>query len=180
MKKRGRKRNYGREEEFIRLYNSGMTMEEIADLHGISRQAVSQVLIRSGAVLAKRKTLGQIKKEEIEARLLKKRGMPDARYKELYRLGAVGKFWAQRKQAEVRGVDFEMNFAEWWNVWEKSGKWELRGRGVGQYVMARFGDVGPYRTDNVHIILASQNHVDCWEYRRNARSKLVDIPQVCD
>lgn len=60
--------------------------------------------------------------------------------------------------AKSRGIPWEFEFYEWLAVWTESGKWEQRGRRMGQYVMARFGDVGPYSVDNVKIILSSENH----------------------
>lgn len=62
-----------------------------------------------------------------------------------------------RGHARKRGVPFLMTFKEWWSIWNVSGKWSLRGQRKGQYVMARFGDQGPYAVGNVHIITCSEN-----------------------
>lgn len=66
-------------------------------------------------------------------------------------------FTLQRKSARERGVAWEMTFEEWLAVWVESGKWEQRGRKKGQYVMARHGDVGPYKVGNVSIVTTEQN-----------------------
>lgn len=68
-----------------------------------------------------------------------------------------GRFHRHISNAKKRGVGFRLTFEEWWGVWEASGKWSLRGRGRGQYVMARFGDQGVYEIGNVRICLASEN-----------------------
>jgi hypothetical protein len=69
-------------------------------------------------------------------------------------------FYTQRGHASRRGVIFLMTFEEWWSVWQTSGKWEQRGRRRGQYVMARFGDAGPYSISNVRICTAEENQAE--------------------
>jgi hypothetical protein len=59
--------------------------------------------------------------------------------------------------AKNRGIDFLLTFEEWLAIWEDSGYLAERGCRRGQYVMARFGDEGPYIVGNVEIILATQN-----------------------
>jgi hypothetical protein len=68
-----------------------------------------------------------------------------------------GCFHKHKFNAKHRSVPFLFTFDEWWSVWDASGKWDQRGRGVGQYVMSRFGDIGPYSLGNVEIRLASDN-----------------------
>ena len=67
-------------------------------------------------------------------------------------------FRAQRNSAiRERGIAWEMTFEEWLDVWTKSGKLALRGKGRGKYVMSRPNDVGPYKVGNVRIILGTRN-----------------------
>src|SRR5678815_5922678 len=61
-------------------------------------------------------------------------------------------FNGQMSAARRRGIEFPMTYAEWLGVWQASGKLEQRGRLRDQYVMARFGDKGPYAIDNVYIL----------------------------
>lgn len=70
------------------------------------------------------------------------------------------KYGNQKDSAKRRGVEWQFTFEEWMRVWIDSGKWEMRGRGKGQYCMARHGDVGPYNTSNVSIILSQKNSSD--------------------
>lgn len=79
---------------------------------------------------------------------LRHRGSPAQRY--LY----------QRQSAFKRGISWEINFPEWWGVWLASGKWDMRGVGIGSYCMARNGDVGPYSLENVSIQLSALNSRD--------------------
>jgi hypothetical protein len=59
--------------------------------------------------------------------------------------------------AKIRGVPFLLSFEEWQQIWERSGKWHLRGKGEGKYQMARFFDRGGYEVGNVRIILHETN-----------------------
>jgi hypothetical protein len=67
---------------------------------------------------------------------------------------------AYRKQwchADERGIEFNLTFREWLDVWTKSRKLSLRGVGAGKYCMSRHGDVGPYALGNVKIVLNTTN-----------------------
>ncbi len=63
-----------------------------------------------------------------------------------------GRYREQKRRAKVRGVEFLLTFSEWWSIWEESGRYNERGRDSNSYVMARYGDTGPYAIDNVSII----------------------------
>ena len=70
---------------------------------------------------------------------------------------AKKKFGEQLANARRRGIQFLLTFEEWCDVWQKSGKWDERGRKLGQYCMSRIGDVGPYSVNNVFIQLRTEN-----------------------
>lgn len=72
----------------------------------------------------------------------------------------------QLSMARKRGIEWLLTFDEWWEIWAQSGKWEQRGRHKGGYVMARYGDVGPYSRENVRIITNKEN---CLEARAHAQ-----------
>ena len=74
----------------------------------------------------------------------------------------------QRNRATARGIAWEFDFDSWLKVWVGSGFLHLRGRGVGCYVMARNGDVGPYSASNVQIIT----------YEKNARDARTNNPKT--
>jgi hypothetical protein len=76
------------------------------------------------------------------------------------------KFMVQRRDAKYRGIAFLFTFEEWLQVWTDSGHLHERGSRRGQYVMARYGDVGPYSKDNVKIITAEENHIESGLGRR--------------
>ena len=68
------------------------------------------------------------------------------------------KWRTQRFNAKKRAVPFLLTFEEWLQIWEQSGRLSERGCHRGQYVMARYGDVGPYTTGNVRIVLSDINN----------------------
>jgi len=70
------------------------------------------------------------------------------------------KYQEHKYGAKKRGLPFELTFEEWYDIWQKSGKWELRGKGKNAYVMSRIGDKGGYTFGNVFIQTASQNSID--------------------
>src|SRR4029079_3303048 len=76
----------------------------------------------------------------------KRRGQPRYVYK------------GHKTSAKQRGVAFLLTFDEWWALWDTSGKWEHRGRETNCYVMARFGDEGPYKIGNVRICTSQENN----------------------
>lgn len=70
------------------------------------------------------------------------------------------KFRCQKCHAERRGISFHFSFEEWVQWWEANLglNWEkLRGNKLGQYVMGRKGDVGPYHPNNVMCITNTDN-----------------------
>jgi|TARA_R110002126_G_scaffold204218_1_gene351630 transposase len=71
----------------------------------------------------------------------------------------IHKYVVQKNSAKKRQIEWQFTFADWWRIWQESGKWNKRGRGVG-YCMARFNDLGPYAPNNVEIILSTQNSSD--------------------
>lgn len=66
-------------------------------------------------------------------------------------------FYQQRAAAKMRGVAFDLTFEQWFAIWSRSGKLSDRGCKTGQYVMARYNDVGPYAVGNVKIIRHAEN-----------------------
>jgi len=70
--------------------------------------------------------------------------------------------------AKQRGIPFLLTFEEWLGIWTESGMLALRGPRSDQYVMARFGDAGPYAVGNVRICSTRENNA---ERNRNQRGK---------
>ena len=69
-------------------------------------------------------------------------------------------WYAQKWQAKKRGIIWNLTFKQWLDIWQRSGKLELRGKGRGKYCMARLNDIGPYDITNVYIQKFEDNNKD--------------------
>jgi hypothetical protein len=68
-----------------------------------------------------------------------------------YRKSPKGRYVADKKNARSRNIDFALTFDEWWELWEKSGKWNLRGNRNGQFRLIRLDPRGSFCKNNVWI-----------------------------
>src|SRR6516164_4696462 len=67
------------------------------------------------------------------------------------------RFYEQRRAAGQRGVEWQLDFRTWLEIWQASGHLHQRGRCKGSYQMCRSGDIGPYASSNVRIDLMENN-----------------------
>lgn len=79
------------------------------------------------------------------------------KYVKNYEKTPKGRFNRQKANAKQRGVEWQLTFEEWWQIWQESGKWEERGTGEKNYCMSRKHDDGPYAVGNVRIITNKAN-----------------------
>lgn len=102
-------------------------------------------------------------------------GLADAEFEAV--LAADGRrpfsrFERHKLNAQRRGVEFRLTFAEWWDVWTRSGCYGRMGPRRDQYVMARIRDSGPYAVWNVQIQTARTNGLDAVESRGRRRVRI--------
>jgi hypothetical protein len=76
---------------------------------------------------------------------------------ERYRRTWKGMYTLHKINAKRRGIEFELTPNQWKAIWFMSGHWRQRGPRMGQYVMCRVGDAGPYAWGNVFIGPAKVN-----------------------
>lgn len=166
-----------RENAMAAMYRSGKTLAQIGALHGVSRERVRQLLTKffgitrpDGGQSAAVERRRQRDKARKDARCLEKHGCLFDEYQEFLRLGKemrsqgmglhktpIGAFRSQRNNAIHRGIEWNLKFWDWWQVWHQSGKWEERGRAKDAYVMCRFKDDGAYEASNVYIATLYHN-----------------------
>ncbi len=84
----------------------------------------------------------------------------------------------QKRRARARSIEFTLSFDEWYDIWQKSGHWEERGRKKGQYVMSRVGDTGAYAIGNVFIQTHSQNMSDAQTGRKQTPEHIAKVSQA--
>ncbi len=74
---------------------------------------------------------------------------PRDKRKQVFRDPDWRRYTVHRTNAKQRGIPFEISFVDWLQWWKDSGHYHERGNKRGQYVMARIGDVGPYKLGNI-------------------------------
>lgn len=169
-------------DKLAEMYESGLTLAEIGSQFGITRERVRQIISRLGVtrldggqyMRAFRNTPDKV------AKLREKTGKKEARISAIWGMSLdayrahvaehgssskadspMNKYVRHRINAKRRGIAWEFTFAEWWLIWQESGKWAERGQG--KYVMARYGDGdAPYGKDTVYICTQSENSKDSY------------------
>jgi len=171
IKTRSRRCDWERNSETVIAFLSGMTLQEIGDRHGITRERVRQILTKAdlngndGGAHKKSQIRQRKLKLERDERCLQRYGMTYDEYKLLlkgpdgtYQTSAVVAYRQQEANAIRRGIPWLFSLGTWWDVWKASGKWDQRGIGKDEYCMARFFDNTPYHPSTVKIVTNSQNH----------------------
>lgn len=168
-------RNQDRERQMALLWKAGKTLREIGIEFDLTRERVRQILARLGLTGKDggrhvASILAQPQKDAAAREAFARRmGKCNARTQHIYgcsyavaiecngglgisiQNGRAHKYLFQRKSADDRGIKWQLTFPQWCEIWEKSGKEALRGRGKGKFCMARHSDLGPYSPENVRI-----------------------------
>jgi hypothetical protein len=91
---------------------------------------------------------------------------------------AKQRYQEQKNAAIQRKLEWQFDFQSWLNVWIQSGKWDLRGKGIGKYCMSRLNDCGPYSPANVFIQSHQQNSVDAHKGLPNPKVAIANAGRV--
>jgi hypothetical protein len=101
-----------------------------------------------------------------------------------YGLSERPAYWRQFREAvrnaRARDIEFLLTYSEWLKIWQDSGHLSERGKKLGQYVMARFGDKGPYAVGNVRIIATTENLAEGRERQLDGIAKYYGRPPLGD
>ncbi len=166
---------YARKQHIISLFLEGIPSTKLATRFGVSKQRIHQILSskgitkKDGGKYLEAQNKIKIIKEARVAKCISIYGCAPSDYKKIP-TKALRAYTMQKNTARVRGVGWEFKLADWWAVWQASGKWPARGRGQG-YAMCRKGDHGPYRADNVYFVSCAQNISDGAYFRKGALLK---------
>jgi hypothetical protein len=152
-----------RDQKMVTMYRQGLTLEKIGQSFGLTRERVRQILVKNGirredggqAKCARAKSAAHQLRKEADA--IKRYGVTYEQARLASASGLMRAYVMQRNNAGKRGIAWNLNFAQWYDVWLVSGKLDQRGRGKGKYVMSRIKDAGGYEIGNVHIQLAVEN-----------------------
>ncbi len=69
-------------------------------------------------------------------------------------------FQEHRSNCRRRGIAFAFTPKAWWAWWQIDDRWSYRGVGMGKFMMARRGHVGPYTPENVRCVSHGRNMTD--------------------
>jgi len=183
-------------ELICQLYKRGWTLQEVGDVFDVTRERIRQLLrewdvaadfgghhIRAFVRQTEARRIRNECKEQKDSRTEKFFGcsiekitmIAGPRYAKapwaslMARVPGAGlAYLRQQRNADARLIEWDLSLTAWWRIWQESGKWELRGRGKGKYVMARLGDSGPYSESNVYIVEFAENIRDyyaCAEHK---------------
>lgn len=157
-------REVERAEKMASMFRQGLTLQNIGEHFGVTRERVRQILQvldikpedggSHKVATLRRARISQTK----EAKSIANYGLGVAEVAECRKNGLLYSFKNQRNAAKVRGIEWSLTLGEWLTVWQESGKLAQRGRGKGKYVMSRIRDEGGYRVGNVHIQLSTDNN----------------------
>jgi hypothetical protein len=94
---------------------------------------------------------------------------------------AKDRFYYQKKGSRSRGIEFKLNFDEWYNWWLSNGidKNLPTENKKDQLCMCRVNDTGPYSLDNIYCATRAQNIKDARKikYWNNTRvTPVVSLP----
>lgn len=171
------------------MYRDGFTLQSIGENFGVSRERIRQVLKKrsvfgqdGGAKVRGEKRRQQVVRNIAERRaatILRNWGLTPEEYEAIavqygdasQKRSPFNRYRLQQRSSGRRKIKWEFTFPEWWEVWQNSGKWPMRGAGKDKFVMARLRDMGPYRSDNVEIITGSQNSRDFIQRLHKARAE---------
>lgn len=76
-----------------------------------------------------------------------------------------GKYLDHKHRAKQCGIEFNLTFDEWWEIWQP----HYEDRGIGKLVMCRFNDEGSYEVGNVRIDTQANNNREACETGGRAR-----------
>jgi transposase len=177
-----RKVSADQRKEVVEMFKDGSTLSEIGAKFGVSPERIRQIVKLLGveadsggiAVRALKSTADKVaakraKNERAEEQCRASWGMSLGEYRaHVAKYGTSQKksspmhrYVEHKRNALGRGIEWQFTFAQWWQVWQDSGKWEERGR-TG-YVMARYGDGdAPYGLSTVYICTSRENIKDSY------------------
>jgi transposase len=165
----------------MEMYRSGLTLQQIGTRYQVSRERVRQILRRFECLPQEGGSCrrGKNKREQYiadrEQRSFKRHGCSYEEYLAIRAEGATKPWRFQKRSARYRGIHWDLNLKQWWDIWQKSGHWHERGRGKDLYCMARVSDEGGYAYGNVYITTLRENGQ---EYQQNRdRNKQRDLPK---
>ncbi len=147
-------------------YVSGLSLNKISLIYGVSRERIRQILNKNYGITREDGggRVAKIERHRIKAEE-KKQKQYSSKLKIAKRNGfsSVEEFLAVPKSAREeyrinktsagqRHIPWDFLLKGWWDIWVASGKYDNRGVGMGTYQMERIDTTKGYSPDNVRIV----------------------------
>jgi hypothetical protein len=159
--------------EIERSFRDGQTMQSIADIYGLSRERIRQILDKRGLIFkdggkhvqAQRSAAVKLNRRASKRNLMTLHYYGCSHAEALAINGGkpistpdypVWTFRESRRQAVSVGYEWDISIKDWWAIWQASGKWEQRGRKAESYALFRKDNQGPFSADNLEVVTFSQ------------------------
>ena len=145
-----------RAEEMAALYSTSMTLQQIGDKYGLTRERIRHILkkelgltAKNGVTAARFAALRENRRRDHEARWMEKQGCTVAQWRSIP-ARARAAFMMQRSNARRYNEAWALSMWEWWELWRTSDRWEQRGRG--RHVLGRLDRSKPWALGNVAVV----------------------------
>lgn len=185
LRARRAKRSPGaRELRMIEMYRAGLTLQQIGDRYGVSRERVRQLLRihgvdpEQGGSHKRGQHRKAVKVADKDRRAMARWGCSYAEYQAIRAAGGVRAYRYQQISAKYRALSFTLTLKQWWDLWQQSGHWAQRGRGANSYCMARVKDRGGYDFGNVYITTCRENGQEYQMRRQGHRAAVTGVYHI--
>ena len=158
-----------RNESIVQLYQEGLTLAIVGQKFGITRERVRQILKCQEVSKAEGGRAVALQHREVrkaqdkEALYLARFGHTAAEHRRLLQMDHESRKagvpqehlimyrFRQARNNLQKHYSWSLTLAQWWAIWEASGKWLLHGRGTGYYGMVRLDRSKGFEPGNVEI-----------------------------
>ncbi len=139
-------------------FRGGATLEAIGSSYGITRERVRQILARDGltrfdgGVHVAAASRAESRQRQREQRFFQKWGHDRQAHR---RIPMAARIAFSQQQSHMKNwfhVPWTLTLAEWWDIWQRSGKWNQRGQGRGKFCLARIDKAKPFEVGNVAVV----------------------------
>ena len=162
-----------RNKEIVSEYKAGTPMPDLAETYDLTRQGIQLILKAHGIsakdggarIRAQQKMVEKLKKNtnSKDERCLAKWGCTYEQWQTLrdfnknFHLTPIARYIQHRSNVKRDNLIWQISLWDWWNIWQTSGKYNIRGRGKEGYCMTRKNTKLGYTKDNVKITTVSEN-----------------------
>lgn len=179
-------RDLERAESMVAMYLDGLTLEEIGQTYGVSRERARQIMRKYYGIRANdggaSVRWGQRRADKIAAREAMAQAKYGCSYEQLLEIRVLGADIMRKGQGREKtpmgayqrhrcnhtrlGHGYDLTFWDWWTLWLESGKFDQSGVGPGRYGMNRIDPTKGFVKGNVVVLPFERWNFFGWRQRR--------------